>query len=126
MSTWAAASATRVRLARRYGVVSLLQCSPETGRTHQIRVHLAHAGQPILGDERYGNVQANTAAGRAGLKRLFLHAPSIAVADDNGNELHVTAPIAADLERFLDVGIPRFKRALRNRQPPDPKPPIVL
>ena len=120
------ASATRVRLARRYGVVSLLQCSPETGRTHQIRVHLAHAGQPILGDERYGNVQANTAAGRAGLKRLFLHAQSIAFADDNGNELHFTAPIAADLERFLEVGIPRLKRALRNRQTPAPKPPIVL
>ncbi len=107
------ASATRVRLSRTYGVASLLQCSPQTGRTHQIRVHLAHAGHSILGDERYGDPAANAAARRAGLKRLFLHAQSIAFADDSGNELHFTAPLADDLERFLDSGMPKLKRAKR-------------
>jgi len=109
-------SATRVRLSRTYGVASLLQCRPETGRTHQIRVHLAHAGHPILGDERYGDPTADAAARRAGLKRLFLHAQSIAFADDSGNDLHFTAPLAPDLERFLEVGMPRLKRQLGKRR----------
>ena len=92
---------TRVRLSRTYGKFSLLQCSPETGRTHQIRVHLASVGFPILGDDRYGDETANRQAKKRGLKRLFLHAQSIAFADDSGNEQHFTAPLAEDLERFL-------------------------
>ena len=92
---------TRVRLSRTFGKFSLLQCSPETGRTHQIRVHLASAGFPILGDDRYGDEAANRRARKLGLGRLFLHAQSIAFADDSGNELHFTAPLADDLERFL-------------------------
>lgn len=92
---------TRVRLSRTFGAYSLVQCSPETGRTHQIRVHLQHVGFPIAGDERYGNEAANRRAADLGLKRLFLHAQSIAFADDNGNELHFNAPLAGDLEQFL-------------------------
>ncbi len=106
-------AATRVRLSRTYGVASLLQCSPETGRTHQIRVHLEHAGHPILGDERYGDEAANAAAKQAGLKRLFLHAQSIAFPDESGNELHFTAPLADDLERFLETGIPLLQAKKR-------------
>ena len=109
------AAATRVRLSRTYGVASLLQCEPETGRTHQIRVHLQHAGHPILGDERYGDEAANDEARRAGLKRLFLHAQSIAFPDDSGNELHFTAPLADDLERFLTRGVPHLAREKRRR-----------
>ncbi len=96
---------TRVSLSRTYGVYSLLHCAPVTGRTHQIRVHLQHAGHPIAGDERYGEDADNKLARRLGLKRLFLHAQSIAFADDSGNELHFTAPLADDLERFLTVGV---------------------
>lgn len=95
------AARTRVRLSRTYGKYSLLQCSPLTGRTHQIRVHLQGAGFPIAGDERYGDADDNRVARKRGLKRLFLHAQSIAFADDSGNELHFTAPLAEDLERFL-------------------------
>jgi 23S rRNA pseudouridine955/2504/2580 synthase len=101
---------TRVSLSRTYGVYSLLQCAPVTGRTHQIRVHLAHAGHPIVGDERYGDDNANRAARGLGLKRLFLHAQSIAFADDSGNELHFTAPLANDLERFLTSGVIEAQR----------------
>ena len=101
---------TRVRLSRTFGLYSLLQCTPLTGRTHQIRVHLQHAGHPIVGDERYGDEQANRHAKKLGLRRLFLHAQSIAFADDSGNEQHFTAPLADDLERFLTVGVVEAQR----------------
>jgi len=92
---------TRVQLSRTYGKFSLLQCAPLTGRTHQIRVHLEHMDHPLAGDERYGDSEANRVAKKLGLKRLFLHAQSIAFPDEHGNELHFTSPLADDLERFL-------------------------
>ncbi len=104
------AAETRIALSRTYGKYSLLQCAPATGRTHQIRVHLQYAGHPILGDERYGDPDANKVAKQFGLKRLFLHAQSIAFSDSSGNELHFTAPLSDDLERFLNVGIIEARR----------------
>jgi 23S rRNA pseudouridine955/2504/2580 synthase len=101
---------TRVRLSRTFGIYSLLQCSPLTGRTHQIRVHMQHTGHPIVGDERYGDEEINRQAHRHGLRRLFLHAQSIAFADDSGNELHFTAPLADDLEHFLNTGVVAAQR----------------
>jgi 23S rRNA pseudouridine955/2504/2580 synthase len=92
---------TRVRLSRRYEAYSLVQCSPLTGRTHQIRVHLQDAGFPIAGDERYGDEDANRRLRALGLPRLFLHAQSIAFPDEHGNELHFTAPLPDDLDGFL-------------------------
>ncbi|MGI9272957.1 MAG: RluA family pseudouridine synthase [Woeseiaceae bacterium] len=92
---------TRVQLSRKYGKYSLMQCSPVTGRTHQIRVHLEHYDHPLLGDERYGEGAENRAAKKLGLKRLFLHAQSIAFPDGSGNDLHFTSPLADDLEQFL-------------------------
>ena len=92
---------TRVRLSRRYDAYSLVQCSPLTGRTHQIRVHLQDAGFPIAGDERYGDEDANRRLKALGLPRLFLHAQSIAFPDEHGNELHFTAPLPDDLDGFL-------------------------
>jgi 23S rRNA pseudouridine955/2504/2580 synthase len=96
---------TRVALSRTFGKYSLLQCRPQTGRTHQIRVHLQSFGHPLVGDERYGDAEENKRARKFGLTRLFLHAQSIAFPDDSGNELHFTAPLAEDLEHFLSVGI---------------------
>ncbi len=95
-------AATRFRLSCRYGGdFSLLQCQPLTGRTHQIRVHAAHAGHPLVIDDRYGDPAANAEARQAGLGRLFLHAQSIAFPDPHGNDLHFTAPVPPDLEAFL-------------------------
>ena len=96
---------TRVQLSRTFGKYSLLQCSPQTGRTHQIRVHLQYLGFPLAGDERYGDEEENRRAKKFGLPRLFLHAQSIAFPDDSGNELHFTSPLAEDLERFLRDGV---------------------
>jgi 23S rRNA pseudouridine955/2504/2580 synthase len=95
------AAQTRVRLSRRYGAYSLLRCSPLTGRTHQIRVHLAAVGYPLVIDERYGDAAENRKARDLGLTRLFLHAQSIAFPDEHGNEQHFTAPLADDLDAFL-------------------------
>lgn len=100
-------AATRFRLSRRYdGCFSLLQCQPLSGRTHQIRVHAAHAGHPLVVDDRYGDAAANARAREQGLQRLFLHAQSIAFPDDHGNELHFTAPLAPELESFLNGAAP--------------------
>ena len=107
------AAQTRINLSRTYGVYSLLQCEPLTGRTHQIRVHLQHAGHPIVGDERYGDDAVNREAARLGLRRLFLHAQSIAFDDKSGNELHFTAPLAEDLEAFLEQGVIEAQRKKR-------------
>lgn len=104
---------TRVNLSRTYGVYSLLQCEPLTGRTHQIRVHLQHTGHPIVGDARYGDEGANREARKLGLKRLFLHAQSIAFIDASGNDLHFTAPLSDDLEQFLSKGIRQAQKQRR-------------
>ena len=97
---------TRVSLSRTFGKFSLLNCLPKTGRTHQLRVHLMAMEFPILGDERYGDDEQNRLARDHGLKRLFLHAQSIAFPDKSGNDLHFTSPLADDLQRFLDDGVP--------------------
>jgi 23S rRNA pseudouridine955/2504/2580 synthase len=78
-------------------------------------VHLLHAGHPIAGDDRYGDAEANKLSKRLGLKRLFLHAQSIAFADKSGNDLHFTAPLADDLERFLTVGVIDAQREKKSR-----------
>ncbi|MBT8078324.1 MAG: RluA family pseudouridine synthase [Gammaproteobacteria bacterium] len=101
---------TRIRLSRTLGRFSLLQCQPLSGRTHQIRVHAQHCGHPLAGDERYGDAAGNEEARQLGLKRLFLHAQSIAFADDNGNELHFTAPLADELEAFLNAASQKRRR----------------
>jgi 23S rRNA pseudouridine955/2504/2580 synthase len=53
---------------------SLLEVTIKTGRTHQIRVHLAHHGHPILGDDKYGDFELNKQLAKAGMKRMYLHA----------------------------------------------------
>ena len=56
---------------------SLVEVTPHTGRTHQIRVHTTHAGHPIAGDEKYGDRAFNRLMREYGLKRLFLHAAAV-------------------------------------------------
>jgi 23S rRNA pseudouridine955/2504/2580 synthase len=58
---------------------TLLEVTIKTGRTHQIRVHLASAGYPIAGDDKYGDFELNRQLPRAGLKRMFLHAWRLAL-----------------------------------------------
>ena len=85
------------------GTFSLLEVELRTGRTHQIRVHLAHLGFPILGDEKYGDFALNRDLQKAGLKRMFLHAASVKLPHPlSGESLALTAPLPAELNRFLE------------------------
>jgi 23S rRNA pseudouridine955/2504/2580 synthase len=72
------AAHTVFNLRQRYGQFTLLEAELKTGRTHQIRVHLAHVGFPIVGDDKYGDFELNrrVARGEFGVpfRRMFLHA----------------------------------------------------
>jgi 23S rRNA pseudouridine1911/1915/1917 synthase len=82
---------------RRYSDFSLLEVRPHTGRTHQIRVHLAAIGRPVAGDRIYGPRKS-----RQEIPRLFLHARKIGFRHpETGEWLEFEAPLPADLERFL-------------------------
>lgn len=73
-----------------------------TGRTHQIRVHAAHLGHPVLGDDKYGDREANRHFRSLGLKRMFLHAASLSlVHPGTGVRLQVTAPLDPKLQELL-------------------------
>lgn len=77
---------------------SYLQCQLETGRTHQIRVHLSAIGHPVLGDPTYGD-----RASRAGFDRVALHAERLGfVHPVSGEQVAFEAPIPADLQGLLD------------------------
>lgn len=72
------AAETKFNVLTRYQGATLLQAQPVTGRTHQIRVHTAVRGLPIIGDQKYGDKAYNQAMRRLGLKRLYLHARELA------------------------------------------------
>lgn len=79
---------------------TLVEAAPRTGRTHQIRVHLASVGHPILGDHRYGG--GGDPARRLGLDRPFLHSWRIAFNHPRtGERVEVEEPLPEDLERAL-------------------------
>ncbi|HET8748622.1 MAG TPA: RluA family pseudouridine synthase [Ramlibacter sp.] len=82
---------------------TLLEVTIKTGRTHQIRVHLASAGHPILGDDKYGDFELNKALVRQGLKRMFLHAWRLQFDHPaTGERITLQAPLPADLQKFTD------------------------
>lgn len=92
------------RVRERFRRATLLEIEPTTGRTHQIRVHLAGIGNPILGDGDYGNKEANRAyRERHRTSRLFLHAERLELVHPLTNApLSIEAPPASELERILD------------------------
>ena len=95
-------SHTRIRLRQKWPDLSLLEAELKTGRTHQIRVHLAHLGFPIAGDDKYGDFALNKALARQGLKRMFLHAcKTVIVHPRSGERIAFEAPLPQDLQGFL-------------------------
>jgi len=93
---------TVFRLVRNLPGYSLLDAELKTGRTHQIRVHLAHIGYPIAGDDKYGDFAANKQLAKMGLKSMFLHAASLEFRHPcSARMVRIEAPLAPALERFL-------------------------
>ena len=86
----------------RYVGASLVEVALETGRTHQIRVHAQHLGQPLAGDEKYGDREFNKAMRDIGLKRLFLHAARFEF-DLGERSYSFSAPLAPELAAVVDA-----------------------
>jgi 23S rRNA pseudouridine955/2504/2580 synthase len=89
-----------------YPQATLVRVKIDTGRTHQIRVHAAHAGHPVAGDEKYGNTAFNRELKKAGLKRLFLHAARVeipAIETGSTKPIIIEAPLGNELQHVLDA-----------------------
>ncbi|HEX5092497.1 MAG TPA: RluA family pseudouridine synthase [Burkholderiales bacterium] len=95
---------TRVRPVALGPRCSLLELRLMTGRTHQIRVHLAHAGHPVLGDDKYGDEALDKALGGIAPKRLMLHAGRLAFAHPaTGARVQLTAPLPVEMRQFAEA-----------------------
>jgi 23S rRNA pseudouridine955/2504/2580 synthase len=107
---------TVFHLRRNWSSFSLLEAELKTGRTHQIRVHLAHLGFPIAGDDKYGDFTLNRQLMKQGLKRMFLHASRVAFTHPHsGAPVKLEAPLPPDLQGVLatlDAGETRLAQAL--------------
>lgn len=95
-------SVTDFKIRENFRDVTLVEAYPHTGRTHQIRVHLAYRSHPILGDDKYGDREFDRRFEALGLDRMFLHAEHITFTDPVINrEITVYAPLPGDLENLL-------------------------
>jgi 23S rRNA pseudouridine955/2504/2580 synthase len=93
---------TRIRTLKRFARFSLLEVRLLTGRTHQIRVHLAHTGHPIVGDEKYGDFDLN----RKLKQRLLLHAAKLAFKHpSSGENMRLEAPLPQDMRAFVEKAL---------------------
>ena len=95
------AALTFFKQIERYRGASLVEATLATGRTHQIRVHAAHAGHPLAGDPKYGDREANKRFRGLGLKRLFLHAARFEF-ELGGRAYSFSTPLPDDLRKLLD------------------------
>jgi len=92
-----------VRLVQRWKGFSLLDVELMTGRTHQIRVHLAHLGFPLCGDDKYGDFAHNKVLDGMGLKRMFLHATRLAFDHpSSGERIELESGLPDELRSFLE------------------------
>jgi 23S rRNA pseudouridine955/2504/2580 synthase len=95
-------SVTLVKVAQRFAGFSLLEVTIKTGRTHQIRVHLASIGHPICGDDKYAPDVANQAVIKQGLKRMFLHAWRLQLAHPiTGQDMQLQTELPKELKTFI-------------------------
>ncbi len=96
-------SLTEFSVVERFPGATLVEARPVTGRTHQIRVHARHAGHPLLGDDKYGDPEADRQFRERGLRRLFLHAAGLDIPMPEGAPgVTVDAPLAPELEQLLE------------------------
>lgn len=101
------ASHTVLNLIERFDEYAWVEVELKTGRTHQIRVHMAHIGMPIAGDTKYGDFALNKALARGdanpSLKRMFLHAFRLKLVHPaTGETLQVEAPLPVECRSFIE------------------------
>ncbi len=98
-------SVTLVKISKKSEGFTLLEVTIKTGRTHQIRVHLASEGFPIAGDDKYGDFEINRALQKNGLKRMFLHAWRLQFNHPaTGDRIELTAELPEELfKNFSDI-----------------------
>ncbi len=95
-------SETRFKILEAFEQATLVQASPITGRTHQIRVHTQYAGHPIAWDDRYGDRRFDAYTSKVGLDRLFLHAANIRFVHPKTEQwMEVNAPMEDKLQQAL-------------------------
>ena len=100
------AAETRIKRLKGSAQFSFLEIRLLTGRTHQIRVHLAHAGHPVLGDDKYGDFDLNHRLEKQGVRRLFLHASRLAFAHPLSKEkIDLKAPLPAEIKKFVHANL---------------------
>ncbi len=100
------AALTVFRRVEAYGGLTLVDVDLHTGRTHQIRVHAASIGTPVAGDEKYGRPEHRALARELGLKRLFLHAASLAFRPrEDAPTLRVVAPLPEALATVIERAV---------------------
>lgn len=97
---------------------TLAEVTLDTGRTHQIRVHAAHAGHPVAGDEKYGDEDFNARLRALGLTRMFLHASSLSFTWPQGETFSVNSPLPADLKGVLEALAAEPRPALKAPRSP--------
>jgi 23S rRNA pseudouridine955/2504/2580 synthase len=96
-------SITLVKVAERLQGSTLLEVTIKTGRTHQIRVHLASQGHPIAGDDKYGDFEWNKNLQKQGHKRMFLHAWRLQFNHPvTGERVELNAELPTELQQFKD------------------------
>jgi 23S rRNA pseudouridine955/2504/2580 synthase len=96
-------SITLVKVAERLQGCTLLEVTIKTGRTHQIRVHLASQGHPIAGDDKYGDFEWNKQLQKQGHKRMFLHAWRLQFNHPvSGERVALNAELPPELQQFKD------------------------
>jgi 23S rRNA pseudouridine955/2504/2580 synthase len=93
---------TTFRLLQNYGECSFAEAQLHTGRTHQIRVHAAHLGAPLVGDSRYAAPERQKFWKAAGLKRMFLHAHQLKFYTRDGQQQLVSSQLPAALRELLE------------------------
>ncbi len=95
-------SITLVKVAQRLQGCTLLEVTIKTGRTHQIRVHLASNGHPIAGDDKYGDFEWNKVLQKQGLRRMFLHAWRLQFNHPaSGERVALQADLPTELQQYV-------------------------
>ncbi len=95
---------TRFEVVEEFMSATLLDIHPETGRTHQIRVHLSYIGHPVIGDETYGSTQSKKMARELGLERQFLHAKKLEFSHPvTGKQVVLEDRLSGDLLKCLKI-----------------------